>query len=93
MRFVTNTQVFDISIFLNVSKFLSDAVNMNLTGLYDMLTRLSEELEATTQRQQEMEEELNAAKSCKLETEKELNATKQELNSTREALKIGNVPK
>ena len=64
---------------------------MNLTGLYDILTQMSEELEATKQRQQEMREELNTAKSRQLETEKELNATKQELNETREVLKIGNV--
>ena len=48
---------------------------MNLTGLYDILTQMSEELEATKQRQQEMREELNTAKSRQLETEKELNAT------------------
>ena len=60
---------------------------MNLTGMLDMLNRLSEELEATTQ---EMRAELNAAKLRQLETEKELNATKHELNITREVLKIGN---
>ena len=60
---------------------------MNLTGMLDMLNRLSEELEATTQ---EMRAELNAAKLRQLETEKELSATKHELNITREVLKIGN---
>lgn len=66
---------------------------MNLTGMLDMLNRLSEELETTKQRQLAVEKELNTTKSRQLETEKELNATKQELNVTREVLKIGNVPK
>ena len=39
-----------------------DDVNMNLTGMFDMLLRLSEELEATKQRQLVTEKELNATR-------------------------------
>ena len=55
----------------------SGDVNMNMTGLYDMLIQMSEELRTTKQ-------ELKTMKTRQLETEKEL-------NDTREILSIGNV--
>ena len=57
--------------------FILDEINRNMTGLYDMLIQMSEELRITKQ-------ELEAMRTRQLETEKELNATKEILN-------IGNV--
>ena len=61
-----------------------------MTGLYDMLIQMSEELRNTKQELQEL----------KLENERELEATKQrqlvtekELIATREILNIGNMLK
>ena len=64
--------------------FFAAEVNMNLTDLYDMLIRMSEELRETKQ-------ELGETKQRQLTTEAQLNATEKELKATRKILDIGNV--